>query len=101
MRKCCFTVGLPTFLSEMSLFLAARCQGQHSSISVSSEKLRNVRIPTIPARRATLWKVSGAVMVEMMSAPTRSSRPSRMTRPRFDRYCRMRIASRLYGVRPG
>ena len=36
--------------------LAARCQGQQPSISVSSEKLRNVRMPTIAARSPTLSK---------------------------------------------
>ena len=46
----------------------ARCHGQQPSISVSSEKLRNVRIATIPASSPTLCGVSGAVMVEMMSA---------------------------------
>lgn len=61
------------------------CQGQQPSISVSSAKLRKVRIRTIMARRPTLDNVSGEVMVPMMSAPTSSSRPSRMPRPRLAR----------------
>ena len=52
---------------------AARSQGEYPSISVSSEELRDVQIMTIPPRRPTLCTVSGAVIVEMMSAPTSNS----------------------------
>jgi hypothetical protein len=36
----------------------------------------------MPPSSATLWNVSGAVMVDMMSAPTNSSSPSRMPPPK-------------------
>jgi hypothetical protein len=44
---------------------AERRQGQHPSISVSSAKLRKVRITMMPASSPTL---SGEVIVEIISA---------------------------------
>jgi hypothetical protein len=46
---------------------AERRQGQHPSISVSSAKLRNVRITMMPASSPTLSMVSGEVIVEIIS----------------------------------
>jgi len=67
--------------ADSAASFVARCHGQQPSISVSSEKLRKVRISTIAASSPTLSNVKGAVMVEIMSAPTNNSSPSRMPRP--------------------
>ena len=67
---------------------AARCHGQRPSISTSNEKLRKVRISTIPASTARLCRVGSTATVPMMSAATRNSSPSRMPRPRLARYSR-------------
>src|SRR5262249_52614960 len=58
------------FNSPRPASFEARRHGQHLSISVSSEKLRKVRISTITASNPTLSNVSGEVIVEIMSAPT-------------------------------
>jgi hypothetical protein len=57
------------------------CHGHAPVISSCSEKLRNVRIPTIPPSTATLCGVGVIATVRMMSAATRNSRPSRIERP--------------------
>jgi len=63
----------------------AFCQGHRPSISTSSEKLRKVRISTIPARMIKLWTVGFIATVLMMSAATRNSRPRRIDLPSPDR----------------
>ncbi|EZP54185.1 hypothetical protein BW41_01715 [Sphingomonas sp. RIT328] len=61
------------------------CHGHRPSISTSSEKLRKVRIRTMPARTKRLSNVGSTATVLMMSAATRNSRPSRIDRPSPDR----------------
>ena len=59
----------------------ARFQGGAPSSSISSEKLRNVRTRTTIPSVAALSIVCSTVMVRMMSAIIRISRPSRIARP--------------------
>ena len=62
---------------------ARRRQGTTPSISTSSEKLRNVRTRTISPSVAALSSVWSMATVRMMSAMIRTSRPSRIVRPRL------------------
>jgi hypothetical protein len=64
------------------------CHGHRPVISSSKEKLRKVRISTMMARTPTLSNVGVTATVRMMSAATRSSRPSRMDLPSSCRYRR-------------
>lgn len=64
------------------------CHGHRPVISSSSEKLRNVRISTMPPRTPTLVSVGVTATVRMISAATSSSRPSRIDRPSCCRYRR-------------
>lgn len=73
------------YLWASSPLCSARRHGQRPSISISSEIETKVRITTMAASRPTLSNVRGAVMVKMMSAPTSSSSPSNMPRPRLAR----------------
>ena len=76
-----------------------RCHGQRPSISTSSEKLRKVRISTMPASTARLCSVGSTATVPMMSAATRNSSPSRMPRPRLARYSRKAASSASFPQR--
>ena len=60
-----------------------RRHGSTPSISTSSEKLRNVLTRTISPRVAALSSVWSIATVRMMSAMIRTSRPSRIERPRL------------------
>ena len=60
---------------------ARRRQGATPSISMSSEKLRNVRTRTISPSVAAFSRVWSMATVRMMSAMIRISSPSRIVRP--------------------
>jgi hypothetical protein len=53
--------------------LTARRQGQQPSISVSSEKLRNVRITTMPPSKPTLSAVGGDVGADEKLEPQQNA----------------------------
>ena len=57
-------------------------QGQTPSISTASDQLSTILTATIVASTATLSAVWSTMTVLTMSATIRTSRPSRMTRPR-------------------
>jgi hypothetical protein len=63
----------------------ARRHGGTPSISIWSEKLRNVRISTISPRIATFSTVGSTATVRTRSAATRISRPSNNTPPNVSR----------------
>lgn len=59
----------------------ALCHGHCPVTSSSREKLRKVRMSTMPASTATLCRVGVIATVRMMSAATNNSSPRRMDRP--------------------
>ena len=61
------------------------CHGQRPVISTSSEKLKKVRMTTMPPSTATLVRVGLAATVRMMSPATRSSNPNKIVRPSSSR----------------
>src|SRR5664279_4603200 len=67
---------------------AARRHGGTPSISISSEKLRKVRISTIRPRTLTFSSVGATATVLIRSAATRISRPRRSTPPKVSRSAR-------------
>ena len=60
-----------------------RRHGTTPSISISSEKLRKVRMSTIRPSTRTFCMVGSTATVRMRSAATRTSRPRRMLRPKY------------------
>ena len=72
-RVACMTASAP--------LASARRQGQTPSISISREKLRNVRISTISPRTRTLSSVGETAMVLIKSAATRIYRESSSVPP--------------------
>lgn len=60
-----------------------RFHGHMPSISTSSEKLNTSRVSTTVPSTATLSTDWSTTIVRMMSAMMNTSRPSRITRPRF------------------
>ena len=60
-----------------------RFHGHMPSISTSSEKLNTTLMTTMIPKTATLWTDWSTTIVRMMSAMMSTSRPSRITRPRF------------------
>ena len=65
-----------------------RSAGHVPSISTSSVKLSRIRVSTMTPSTVTLSNVGSTTMVRMMSATMRTSRPSRMHRPRLRRCSR-------------
>jgi len=70
-----------------------RRQGHRPSISVSTAKLRNVRMSTIRPRIARPSRLGDTAIIPTMSAATRSSSPKRMDRPRRRRSVGQTVAS--------
>jgi pimeloyl-ACP methyl ester carboxylesterase len=68
----------------LSAAATERCCHCHAPVTSSwREKLRNVRISTMPPSTATLSPVGVTATVRMMSAATKNSRPRRIARPRL------------------